>query len=251
MLEQPHANSEKTEDDALGDIKVTFPLEVPRPAPDVYDAICRLQNNLETVPKNRTAVVKHKNGGQHTYKYADLSDVWKMLQPCLYAEGLAVVQAPSVVDNMLYLRTAIHHPESATCVNGTYPIGPVSMPPQEAGAAMSYARRYSLCSLLGIVSDEDVDAGSGTRLPKAAAREIETELRAQLNDLERNAVLKEEIADWITYNEDRIEILPQDWETLLRADARTLYKRLKMQEDIDKELVNQPITDEEKDDVVS
>jgi hypothetical protein len=91
-------------------------------------------------------------------KYADLASVWEACRAALTANGLSVAQLTDgdTVETMVMHTTLMH--SSGEWVSGKYPIKPTKNDPQGIGAAITYARRYSLAAMVGIVSDEDDDA---------------------------------------------------------------------------------------------
>ena len=117
-------------------------------------------------------------------KYADLGAVWEACSDALQANGLAVAQTTTMKDGHLMLVTHLLH-SSGQFLTGEYPIKPVKDDPQGHGSAMTYARRYALAAMVGVISeDDDGNAGSGKALsgvpqrvapkpaPLAAAKEV-------------------------------------------------------------------------------
>lgn len=96
-------------------------------------------------------------------RYADLAAVWDAAKEALQANGLAVSQLPSTLeDGSIALTTILIH-NSGEYLGATYRLKPQKEDPQGYGSALTYARRYALSALLGIVADEDDDgeAASG------------------------------------------------------------------------------------------
>ena len=88
-------------------------------------------------------------------KYADLSGVWDTCRDLLKENGLAVSQVCGINEYGSYLETILMH-ESGQWISGKYPLKPVKADdPQAMGSAMTYARRYSLAAILGIVTEDD------------------------------------------------------------------------------------------------
>ena len=89
--------------------------------------------------------------------YASLGSVWDAAREVLGANGLSVVQTYAPTDGTrLDLVTTLLH-ESGQWISGTISMVPAKADPQGIGSAATYARRYSLASILGIVADEDDD----------------------------------------------------------------------------------------------
>ena len=92
-------------------------------------------------------------------KYASLEDIWSTLRPVFLKHGILVSQVPGCIkEGSIEVVTQIIHVASGefllSC--GYMPLGKEG--PQAAGSAITYARRYFLCPLLGIVAGEDDDA---------------------------------------------------------------------------------------------
>lgn len=120
-------------------------------------ALTNFQKAAPRITKDKTATIQQKNGGTYTYKYADLASIWDAIRGHLADNGLAVIQSPTVQQTEASLTTLVVH-ESGEWVEDTMPLKITQDSPQGQGSAITYARRYSLCSMLGIVADDDTDA---------------------------------------------------------------------------------------------
>jgi len=88
-------------------------------------------------------------------KYANLGSVWDAISPALEIAKLAVIQMPSESDDSkLHLTTLLVH-ESGEYIGDTLVMPLPKQDPQGYGSALTYGRRYGLCSLLGVVQDDD------------------------------------------------------------------------------------------------
>lgn len=76
--------------------------------------------------------------------------------PLLTTEGIVVIQSPTVFEGIRALRTILIHAESNTQFEDTMALTGKE-DPQGQGSAITYARRYALMSILGLVADEDDD----------------------------------------------------------------------------------------------
>lgn len=94
-------------------------------------------------------------------KYADLAAVWEACRAPLSANGLAVIQTPRLIGEVIVLVTRLVH-ASGQWVEATYPVWPVQQTPQGFGSALTYARRYSLASVVGVAPDDDDDGNAAT-----------------------------------------------------------------------------------------
>src|SRR4051812_20864173 len=73
------------------------------------EALSHAQGEFQPVPKNKTAKVKMKAGGEYSYRYADLADVLKMALPVLSKHGLSLAQPLLLFDGKLRATTRLMH----------------------------------------------------------------------------------------------------------------------------------------------
>ena len=118
-------------------------------------------------------------------KYAALPDVVQSASPVLTKHGLAVSQFithdESGGDALL---TYLIH-ESGQFIAYSMKLHMTKEDPQAQGSAVTYARRYSYMSALGLVADEDDDGNSATKAKASApkAKPVSTQhdnLKAEL-----------------------------------------------------------------------
>lgn len=106
--------------------------------------------------------------------YASLTDIWLTVQPVLTANGLAISQTTRSIEQGMEVITTLYH-SSGEEISGAIPvffrrdevvkgeIFPHILSMQEVGSAITYARRYGLSAILGIVTDEDDDGNSASK----------------------------------------------------------------------------------------
>ena len=94
-------------------------------------------------------------------KYADLPAVVHVSRKLLTDNGIAVYQVTDMDENGVYIVTQLTH-ESGQWIRGKYPVNPVKADPQAMGSAITYARRYAYCAMVGIVTDEDDDGNAAS-----------------------------------------------------------------------------------------
>lgn len=124
-------------------------------------ALAAVQANLPEVAKGETATVPTKAGGSYKYSYADLAAVTRVILPRLGAVGLSWTTKPTILDGRFVLEYKLLHTSGEAEV-GCYPL-PDRGSPQEIGSAITYARRYALCSVTGVAPDDDDDAAEASR----------------------------------------------------------------------------------------
>ena len=109
-----------------------------------------------------TAVKKDATNPFYKSKYATLDTIWDTIRKPLSENGLSVAQTMNLIDGKSVLETTLYH-TSGEWISGTQLVNPVKDDPQGLGSAITYARRYSLSAILGLVSDDDDDANTATK----------------------------------------------------------------------------------------
>lgn len=126
-------------------------------------ALAAFQANMPSVHKGKTATVPTKNGGSYRYTYADLADVSKAALPLLSQHGLSFTTQPRHnAETRAYELVGVLRHVSGESSEGSLPLFGNSA--QELGSAMTYARRYLLGCMTGVVTDDD-DDGTPPRPP--------------------------------------------------------------------------------------
>ena len=117
---------------------------------ETYAALVSVQSKLRN-PENTALNPFLKN------KYAPLNSILNLVRPILLEKGLMVMQNTGGCDGELYVQTLIIH-EGGGVVGGDKLYAQVdSAKPQSMGSAITYLRRYQLCSMLGIAGEDDED----------------------------------------------------------------------------------------------
>jgi len=129
---------------------------------NISKALLEVQKGLDPVHKGRQG---------YGYKYADLPAVMDACLEGLNKAGIVVVQSPAITDkNAACVVTKLIHAESGEGISGVIEVpygeaGKMSIA-QAYGSAMTYARRYALVSMLGIVTEDDDGHGAGKKMDK-------------------------------------------------------------------------------------
>lgn len=122
------------------------------------DNLARLQAKLPTIPMDAIA-----KGAKFSYKYATLTKIFEVIRPLFAAHNFSIVQR--VFDS----ETGKPCVETYIYWNGEFlSSGPLTLKVdqenmQALGSAITYAKRYQLCALLGIVADEDDDGNEASK----------------------------------------------------------------------------------------
>jgi hypothetical protein len=112
--------------------------------------------------------VIHKGTQGYGYSYADLPKIFEVINPLLQKHGLGFAQP---IDGN-ELTTVLFHVESGETLESKTIIPLVQLKGmndyQSFGSGITYYRRYCLSSMLGLVTDKDIDASgeqTGKKLP--------------------------------------------------------------------------------------
>ena len=126
------------------------------------ETIGKLAEALSKAQGSMSAAAMDGNNPHFRSRYATLTAVWDACRKPLADNGLAVVQAFRVDESgMLLLVTKLVHVSGEWMVS-EYPVTPTKNDPQGLGSAVTYARRYTLSSLVGVVADDDDDGNAAS-----------------------------------------------------------------------------------------
>ena len=121
---------------------------------DLVAALCKAQGMM------KPAIFNKKNP-HFKSRYADFTSVMDACRDPLSSNGLAVMQFCETHNEKLMLVTMIAH-TSGQWIKSYLPLVPRNMDSQSIGSAITYAKRYSLSAMLGIVCDDDEDDDAET-----------------------------------------------------------------------------------------
>jgi len=97
-------------------------------------------------------------------RFASLAGVRECVREPLAKHGLSYVQLLGSSDALVTCETVLMH-KSGQWISGTFGVAPVKRDPQGMGSAATYARRYSLMAIVGVVGDDDDDGNSASTAP--------------------------------------------------------------------------------------
>jgi ERF superfamily len=152
-------------------------------------ALAKAQAQLVNPEKSLVGTIRNdKNGpvAERSFRYAPLSSGLDIVRKTLSQHEIAIVQTTSIDDagGMVRLSTVLAH-ASGEWIASDWPVCPISetASPHRMGAALTYARRYGLFTLVGIAGEDDLDAPD---LITLAASEAKTERADQKSKGRRN-----------------------------------------------------------------
>jgi hypothetical protein len=139
-------------------------------------ALAKAQAEIQNPEKSLTATIvsPFPREAVRSFRYAPLSSGLDLVRKCLGQHEIATVQTTAIDQdsNLIRLTTTLVH-ASGEWVSSDWPVCPVSetAAPHRLGAALTYARRYALFTLVGIAGEDDLDA------PDLPAVEVSPEAR--------------------------------------------------------------------------
>jgi hypothetical protein len=126
-------------------------------------ALAKAQAELVNPEKSLTAIIRTGRAGEQerSFRYAPLSSGLDIVRKTLGQHEIATVQTTEVdqASGMVSLTTMLAH-ASGEWIASDWPVCPITETanPQRMGAALTYARRYALFTLVGIAGEDDLDA---------------------------------------------------------------------------------------------
>jgi hypothetical protein len=123
-------------------------------------ALAKAQAELVNPEKSLIAIVR-PGEGERSFRYAPLSSGLDIVRKTLGQHEIATLQTTTIDQTvgMVNLTTTLAH-ASGEWIASEWPVCPISETanPQRMGAALTYARRYALFTLVGIAGEDDLDA---------------------------------------------------------------------------------------------
>ena len=126
-------------------------------------ALAKAQSEIANPEKSLTATIESPfpREGKRTFRYASLSVGLDIVRKCLGQHEIATVQSTAIDREigLIKLTTTLVH-ASGEWVSSDWPVCPATetVAPHRMGAALTYARRYALFTLVGIAGEDDLDA---------------------------------------------------------------------------------------------
>ncbi|WP_418565348.1 ERF family protein [Pyramidobacter piscolens] len=241
---------------------------------DSTESIKELATALSKMQGAMKCAVKDSSNPYFNSKYTTLAECWNTCREPMKENGLSLVQIPSVEVSergalSVFLETVLAH-SSGERISSTLRMPITKQDPQGVGSAITYARRYAMCAMLGIASDDDdgeaaVNHGAGDRgkappqsyrqqaAPRSADRKPEPRGTAQRPPEAKNAVQRPPAAK-TPEEESRLKLVSAA-KHLLTGDAglglkneevAPFVRRVLGREDIGDGLKSMPVADLEK-----
>jgi len=182
-------------------------------------ALAKAQAQLVNPEKSLVGTIRSDETGrsERSFRYAPLSSGLDIVRKTLSQHEIATMQTTSIDESVgiVRLSTVLAH-ASGEWIASDWPVCAISetVTPHRMGAALTYARRYALFTLVGIAGEDDLDApdllsraaASGNKRPSGVqgqsaqqdshgqrAKASSTPLKPKL-DSEPSTVLREQLA---------------------------------------------------------
>jgi len=126
-------------------------------------ALAKAQAELVNPEKSLVATIRPNGprGAEQTFRYAPLSSGLDIVRKTLSQHEIATMQTTSIDDaaGIVRLSTVLAH-ASGEWIASDWPVCAITetATPHRMGAALTYARRYALFTLVGIAGEDDLDA---------------------------------------------------------------------------------------------
>lgn len=129
---------------------------------EIYPALAKVKSKLQ-------AVIKGADNPFFKSKYADLNTHLDAVEPLLEENGLILLQPVLSYGDANVVSSQIIHVASGQSVSSSMRlVGETDM--QKAGSGITYARRYTLGSLLSMKAEDDDGEGSMSRGSKSTTK---------------------------------------------------------------------------------
>jgi hypothetical protein len=125
----------------------------------IFKAIIGFQQEVQKI-------IKDKENPFHKSKYADLSNIVEAVKPALNMNGLAIIQPIKTINlvqnnvhfSQMVIETQMIHSSGEMITSEIYV--PNHPDPQKLGSLITYYRRYTYLSMIGLAPQADDDDGN-------------------------------------------------------------------------------------------
>jgi len=201
---------------------------------ELATALCLAQADLQPAAKD-------SQNPHLKNKYTSLTSVFAALREVLPKHGLAVTQTLMPSDGgKAHVRTTLMHK------SGQWIAGECIMPldkqggPQGMGSAITYARRYSLSAIVGVVSEEDDDGNAAQGKDKGGNKSA----RPEPNGKEAPAPSEAQRKKFFALIHETLPWLKGDRQAILQTLSLTVGRELTSSSDLSaaetSRLIDQP-----------
>jgi hypothetical protein len=128
----------------------------------IATALAKAQTELSNPEKAMVGTVyNNRSDSSHSFRYASLSSGLDIVRKTLGGQQIAIAQTTDIdrPSRAVNLTTVLMH-SSGEWIASDWPVCSLSeiSQPRRMGAALTYARRYALFTMVGIAGEDDLDA---------------------------------------------------------------------------------------------
>src|SRR4030081_1571998 len=128
----------------------------------IATALAKAQTELSNPEKAMVGTVYNvRSDSPHSFRYASLSSGLDIVRKTLGGQQIAIAQTTDIdrANGVVNLTTVLLH-TSGEWISSDWPVCQLSetSAPRRMGAALTYARRYALFTMVGIAGEDDLDA---------------------------------------------------------------------------------------------
>ena len=143
----------------------------------IATALAKAQTELSNPEKAMVGTVYNiRSDSPQSFRYASLSSGLDIIRKTLGGQQIAIAQTTDIdrANGMVNLTTLLLH-TSGEWISSDWPVCQLSetSAPRRMGAALTYARRYALFTMVGIAGEDDLDAPDVTNDPPEGRRAVE------------------------------------------------------------------------------
>ncbi|MEV0360108.1 ERF family protein [Nocardia sp. NPDC050697] len=137
---------------------------------------------LVEIQKKVEPLVKSAKNSHFSNTYVPLEEVMPTALELVTAQGMAFTQWPVSRDDATYLITILTH-ESGASIQAEQKLRVAQNNSQAEGSAITYARRYGVMSILGLVGEDDDDGNRASNRRTKPTEEQLAEIKQLCHDL--------------------------------------------------------------------
>jgi hypothetical protein len=128
----------------------------------IATALAKAQTELSNPEKAMVGTIyNNRSDSPQSFRYASLSSGLDIVRKMLGGQQIAIAQTTEIdrANGMVNLTTMLMH-TSGEWISSDWPVCQLSetSAPRRMGAALTYARRYALFTMVGIAGEDDLDA---------------------------------------------------------------------------------------------
>lgn len=145
----------------------------------IATALAKAQTELSNPEKAMVGTIyNNRSDSPQSFRYASLSSGLDIVRKALGGQQIAIAQTTDIdrASGTVNLTTILLH-ASGEWISSDWPVCQLSetSAPRRMGAALTYARRYALFTMVGIAGEDDLDAPpDATNAPATARMAVDT-----------------------------------------------------------------------------